>query len=86
LNPLKLTRKNRKKWTFACGTQLAAHQWDDEHQTTRKMAGLVELNTTEFRKNPIKSAALLSRSRFPQCFPQLWKSWGRNRSFLVVAA
>jgi hypothetical protein len=22
----------------------------------------------------------LNHARFPQCFPQLWKSWGRNRS------
>src|SRR5262245_44148209 len=42
----------------------------------------------ELSKKCSKNRTILSRSGkglcFPQCFPQLWKSWGRNRTPFAI--
>ena len=49
------------------------------------MTVLAGLSAKTESKNLVIYEILLNHSRFPQCFPQLWKSWGRNRSISAAS-
>jgi len=50
-----------------------------------KHRGFSTFATRKLRKNTIFAPSSPKDRGFPQCFPQLWKTWGRNRSCFLIA-